>query len=222
MDQFWSALADRGARYDNLDSIITATFGLALDFLILDDARACLGIADPHNQTKVYNLADRILGCVFTIFTVAAFVKALKTLKAVKTVVTIANDVDKARDIGKAVEAGEDASSAFTRVTKLVISNVEKYIPEISSHSFDKHVIQQTEFKEIKTILEFEQKARNVIQAEYTHSKILNDGSKAFWNSIDNTLVIINETKPSSSTMYRPGYGSINFDKFNYWINSVK
>jgi hypothetical protein len=122
LDEFWQAIKERGARGDNLDSILNGIFWLALDLLILDDYRKCTDIADPHDQVKVYSYADRIIGCVFTILAVAGGVaklaKSLQTVKAVKTVVVVGNDVDKARDLVKAVDTGEDAASALYFINK--------------------------------------------------------------------------------------------------------
>jgi hypothetical protein len=109
----WKALQDRGAQENKYETIVAATAILAWDFLIADDARAC--------WNEDWNNWQKYLGCVMTLLNIVAFAKVLGVLAKMAKVapaLKVANQVDKARDVYKAVDSGEDATTAYERIVK--------------------------------------------------------------------------------------------------------
>ena len=85
-------------------------------------------------------------------------------------------------------------------------SGLKDTLKNIKNHAYDKHVVKQQEFPTIQSPIQFMFKAKDVI-ANANNKKILTGGRTAFYDSISNTLVIINLSNPSKSTMFKPSAG---------------
>ena len=81
----------------------------------------------------------------------------------------------------------------------------------VNGHAWIKH---GSEFPEINNQLEFVKKVDNTVN-QATDVKNLNGGRTAYYNSVDNTLVIVDPRSQDLGTMFRPKNGMDYFNNLN-------
>ncbi|RMG20153.1 MAG: hypothetical protein D6732_29020 [Methanobacteriota archaeon] len=76
-------------------------------------------------------------------------------------------------------------------------------------HAYDKHVVKQGEFPEVRSRAEFERLIADVISNPEA-SKSLSRGRRAYWKG--NVVVITNPADPDGGTAFRPVAGKAYYD----------
>jgi pyocin large subunit-like protein len=79
-----------------------------------------------------------------------------------------------------------------------------------NGHAFDKHVQEQREFPEIRSVDDFATLIETIINSPAEH-KALSNGRQAFWDG-RNTVVIYNPNAHDRGTCFRPTAGKTYFD----------
>ena len=74
-------------------------------------------------------------------------------------------------------------------------------------HAWDRHVIKQKEFPEIKTKEDFINHIEKTIKSKETEHRFLKDDREAFWNKEDNTVIIYDPSHEDFGTVQRPKGG---------------
>ena len=81
---------------------------------------------------------------------------------------------------------------------------------DIITHGYDKHVVQQKEWGDPPISKEDYRKAINDVLAS-PENKPLKNGRHAYWKA--GVIVIVNSSKPSQSTCFKPTTGKSYYDK---------
>jgi filamentous hemagglutinin len=80
-----------------------------------------------------------------------------------------------------------------------------------NGHAYDKHVVKQQEFPEVKDRAAFGDLVDGIIKSP-TSSKSLSGGRTAYWENTKGTVVIVNPKASDSGTCFRPKNGVAYFN----------